>query len=115
MCGVQVQDLHDKLRDGIGSDATKPSRSHGIGVNGDVLRVVIPDNAVAVRIGAAVKGSDTDEVWWSIRSLRREELVEERRSAIEQDGLGSKEEVGVLGLGVLVAVELVLSHDGLIV
>ena len=42
---------------------------------------------------------------------RWEELVEEGSGAIEQDGLGSEEEVGVVGFGVLVTVELVLSED----
>ena len=44
-----------------------------------------------------------------------EELVEEGRGAVEQDGFGTEEEVGVFRLRVLVAVELVLGHDGLVV
>lgn len=47
--------------------------------------------------------------------MGREELVEEGRRAIEQDGFGPEEEVGVRGHGVLIAVELVLGHDALAV
>lgn len=44
-----------------------------------------------------------------------EEFVEEGCGAVEQDGFGSEEEVGIGGDGVLVAVELVLGQHGLVV
>ena len=111
VCGVQVDDLHDESADVVGVRAAEPSWS----ADGDVLRVLENDFAVCVGVADAVEGADVDEAWYPVGSVRREELVEERCGAVEQDGLWSEEEVGVCGFGVLVAVELVLGQNALIV
>ncbi len=80
-----------------------------------MLRVIEFDVAIRVGVGGAVEGADVDEGGCPVRSMGGEELVEEACSAVEDDGLGSKEEIGVCGFGVLVAVKLVLGQDGLIV
>ena len=74
-----------------------------------MLCVVELDVPVYVWVGGAVKCANVEEEGWRLK--RWEELVEEGGGAIEQDGLGSEVEVGVLGFGVLVAVELVLGED----
>lgn len=114
MRGVQIDDLHDESADVVGVCAAEPARSPGR-VDGDVLRVVEHDVAVCVGVGGAVEGAEVDEGGRAVRTVGWEELVEEGCGAVEQDGFGSEEEVGVRGFGVLVAVELVLGHDGLIV
>lgn len=112
--GVQVDDLVDKGADVVGVCAAEPTGSTG-GVDGDVLCVVEYDHAVFVGVCGAVERTEAEEVRRPIRTVGREELVEEGCSAVEQDGLGPKEEVRVRGFGVLVAIELVLCHNGLIV
>ena len=114
MRGVQVDDLFNKGADVVGVRAAEPTGSTG-GVDGDVLCVVEYDHAVFVGVCGAVERTEAEEVRRPIRTVGREELVEEGRSAVEQDGLGPKEEVRVRGFGVLVAIELVLCHDGLVV
>ena len=115
MRGVQVSDLDEKVGDGIRVGTAEPAWLTGNGANGYVLCVVELGDAICVRIGGAVEGADVKECWRPINAMRREELVEEARSAVEQNGLGSEEEVGIRGFGVLVAIELVLGEDGLIV
>lgn len=114
MCSVQVDDLDNKSSKVVRVGAAEPSWAPG-GVDGDVLRVVKDDVAVCVGVGGAVEGADVDEGSCSVGTVGREELVEKGRGAVEQDGLGSEEEVGVCGYGVLVAVELVLGQNALIV
>lgn len=97
MCSVQIDDLKNESADIVWVGATEPSWSTG-GVDGDVLRVVEHDIAVCVGIRGAVEGAEVEEGWRPIRTMGREKFVEERCSAIEQDGLGSEEEVGVRGL-----------------
>ena len=80
-----------------------------------MLCIIELDVAVRVGVGGAVEGADVDEGGCSVRSVGGEELVEETCSAVEDDGLGSEEEIRVCGFGVLVAVILVLGQDGLIV
>ena len=115
MSGVQVDDLEDKIGDGVGVGAAVPLWSHGIGVDGNVLGVVERGDAVYVGVGSAVESADVDKSWRSVGSMGWEKLVEERCSTVEQDGLRPEEEVGIRGFGVLVAVELVLGYDGLVV
>ena len=74
-----------------------------------MLCVVELDVPIYVWVGSAVKCANVDEEGWRLE--RWEELVEEGGGAIEQDSLGSEEEAGVLGSGVLVAIELVLGED----
>ncbi len=111
---VQIDDLKDQSAEVVGVGACEPARSAG-GVDGDVLRVVEFDVAVRVGVGGAVEGADVDEGGCPVGSMGGEELVEETCGAVEDDGLGSEEEIGVCGFGVLVAVILVLGQDGLIV
>ena len=114
MRGVQIDDLQDESADVVGVCAAKQARSPGR-VDGDVLRVVEHDVTVCVGVGGAVEGAEVDEGGRAVWTVGWEELVEEGCGAVEQDGFGAEEEVGVRGFGVLVAVELVLGHDGLIV
>ena len=92
--GVKVPDSHvtpeeDRVRsvqrhrfigdfgNGVGIRATEPLCTRGIGVDRDVLCVVELDHTVDVRVGRAVEGADVDVGWWSVDSVRREELVHE--------------------------------------
>lgn len=111
VCRVQIDDLEDQSADVEGVGAAEPTRS----TDGDVLCVFEHDVAVFVGVARAVKCASVDEAGRAGRTMRREEFVDEGCSAVEQDGLGSKEEVGVRGHGVLVAVELVLGHDALVI
>ena len=111
MCSVQIDDLDNESTDVVGIGAAEPSWS----TDGHVFCVVEYDVAFCVRIGSAVESANVDEGRRAGRSMGREEFVEEGCSAVEQDGLGSEEEVGVGGFGVLVAVELVLGQHRLVV
>ena len=114
VCRVQIDDLEDQTADVEGVGAAEPTRSTG-GVDGDVLRVFEHDVAVFVGVARAVEGANVEEAGRAGRTMGWKELVDEGCSAVEQDGLGPEEEVGVRGYGVLVAVELVLGHDALVV
>ena len=116
MRGVEGDDLVEEEGDGVRVCGAVPLWALGRGgVAGDVLRVVEMDVAVDIWVGDAVEGADSDEVWRAGDSMGGEEFVEERCGAVEQDGLGTEEEVGVCGFGVLVAVVLMLGEDGLVV
>lgn len=102
MRSVQVHDLEDGLRDGVGIGAAVPARSR------NVLRTAEHNIAVHVWVGGAIEGTNVMKTWRPVGPVGREKLVEERCGTVQQDGLGSEVEVGVCGFGVLVAVELVL-------
>ena len=112
--GVQVEHLDDESADVVGVGAAEPSRSAG-GVDGDVLCVVELYVPICVWVGGAIKCADVEENGGRGGTVRWKKLIEEGGGAIEQDGLGSEEEVGVFGLGILVTVELVLGEDALVV
>lgn len=111
---VQIDDLNDKSADIVRIGATEPAWSTSW-VDGDVLRVVEHNVAARGGVGGAVECADVEEGGRPGGTMGREELVEEGCSPVEQDGLGSEEEVGICSFGLLVAVELVLSHNSLIV
>ena len=114
MCSVQIEDLDNESADVVGIGAAEPSWSTGW-INGHVFCVVEYDVAICVRIGSAVERANIDERRRAGRPMGRKEFVEEGCSAVEQDGLGSEEEVRVSSYGALVAVELVLGQHRLIV
>ena len=113
--GVQVQHLDDECADVVGVCAAEPSRVSRYRTNGDVLCVVELYVPVCVGVGGAVEGANVEEGGQSGGPMGWKELVEEGGGAVEQDGLGSEVEVGVFGSGILVAVELVLGEDALVV
>lgn len=114
MRSVQIDKLKEESADVVGVGAAEPSRSAGR-VDGDVFCVVEHDVAVRVGVGGAVECADVDEGGRPGRTVGWEELVDEGCSAVEQDGLGSEVKVWVFGFGVLVAIELVLGQNGLVV
>lgn len=114
VCGIQVEHLDDESADVVRVGAAKPSWSAGR-VDGDVLCVVELDVPIYVRVGGAIERANVEVDGLCGGAVGRKKLVEERSGAVEQDGLGSEEEVGIFGYGVLVAVELVLGEDALVV
>ena len=114
VCGVQVQHLDDESADVVGVGAAEPCRLAGR-ADGDVLCVVELDVPVHVRVGGAIERANVEVDGRCGGTVGWKELVEEGGGAVEQDGLGSEEEGGIFGFGILIAVELVLSEDALVV
>lgn len=114
MGGVEVDDLDDEGADVVRIRTTEPTDSTGGSGKGNVLGVVEDDVTVDVGVGGAVKGTEGDEVWGTVFTVGREELVEKGSGAVEEDGFWTEEEVWVCGDGVLIAIVLMLGDDGLI-
>ena len=112
MRGIQVEHLDDESADVVWVGAAEPCRFAGR-FDGDVLCVVEFDIPIFVRVGGTIERANVDEEGRCGGTVGREELVEEGSGSIEQNGLGSEEELGVFGFGILVAIELVLGEDAL--
>ena len=106
--------MDDESADVVGVGAAEPSWS-ARRVDGDVLRVVELDVPIYVWVGGAIERANVEEDGRCGGTVGWEKLVEEGGGAIEQDGLGSEEEAGIFGSGILVTVELVLGDDALVV
>ena len=78
---VQVNDLKNKGGEIVGVGAGEPTWSAG-GIDGDVFSVVEHDVAVCVGIGDAVESANVDKASRPVRSMGREEFVEEACSAV---------------------------------
>ena len=104
--------MDDELGDGVGVVAAKPCWwIINIPRARDVLCVVEFDVPICVWVGSAIKCAKVEEEGLSVFTQGWKKLVEEGGGAVEQDGLGSEEEVGVVGFGIFVAVELVLGDN----